>query len=165
MVILVIGGCAASIAPPIPTIRPGPTPGGTRPGSAVSNRLYQVVPDEAEGDDQVGDAEQQPDPAGAADVGLRGGKPERADVWRERGGEREQRHDGDEAEEQAVAAGDAETEVEVPRQEQRETSRATATPSRTVLMPGGHVADAGRPGYGGRDRNAGRSRDDFLSES
>ena len=150
MVILVIGGCAASSAPPTPSIRPGPTPGGTSPVPPSRTGLHQVVPDEAERDDQVGDAEQQPDPAGAADVGLRGGKPERADVRRERGGDGEQRHDGDEAEEQAVAAGDAEAEVEVPRQKQREDEQRDRDAVAHRVGAGGHVADAGRPGDGGR---------------
>ena len=102
-----------------------------------------MVPDEADPDDQVGDAEQQPDPAGASDVGLRGVEPERAEVWRQRGGEREQRHDGDEAEEQAVAAGDAETEIEVPRQEQREDEQSDRDAVAHRVGAGGHVADAG----------------------
>ena len=58
---------------------------------------------------------------------------------------REQRHDGDEAEEQAVAAGDADTEVEVPRQEQRDDEQHDRDPVAHRVGAGGHVADAGRP--------------------
>ena len=71
-------------------------------------------------------------------------------MWRERGGEREQRHDGDEAEERAVAAGDAETEGEVPRQQQREDEQSDRDAVAHRVGAGGHVADAGRPGDGGR---------------
>jgi len=109
-----------------------------------------VVSDEAERDDQVGDAEQQPDPAGAADVRLGGGEPERADVGCECGGQGEQRHDGDEAEQQAVAAGDAQTEGEAPGQQQREDEQCDRDAVAHRVGAGGHVADAGRPGGGGR---------------
>ena len=95
MVILVIGGCDASSAPPTPSSKPGPTPGGTRPVPPSRHGLQQLIPDEADCDDQVGDAEQQPDPACAADILAGGGEPERADMRRQRGEDGEQRHDDD----------------------------------------------------------------------
>ncbi len=101
-------------------------------------------------DDDVGDAEQQPDPAGPADVGLRGGEPERADVWRQRGGHGEQRHEDDHDEKQAVAAGDAEAELEVPRQQQGDEEQRDRDAVADHIGAGGHVSHAGRPGDGRR---------------
>ena len=121
-----------------------------QPGSAVADGLHQVVPDEAEREDEVGDVEEQPYQAGPADVGLRGGEPERADVWGQRGGDGEQRHEDDHDEEQAVAAGDAEAELEVPRQQQGEEEQRDRDAVADHVGAGGHVAHAGRPGDGGR---------------
>ena len=157
MVILAIGGCDASSAPPTPSNRPGPTPGGTRPVPPSRPGLRQLIHDEADCDDEVGDAEQQPDPARATDILARRGEPERADVRRERGEDGEQRDGDDDGEHQAVAAGDAEAEVEVPRQQQREDEQRDRDSVAHGVGAGGHVADSGRPGNDGR--GGGRHRD------
>ena len=149
MVILVIGGCDASSAPPTPISRPGPTPGGTT-GSAAAPCLRQLIHDEADCDDQVGDGEQQPDPACAADILVRRGEPERADVWRQRGEDGEQRDGDDDGDQQAVADGDADTEVEVPRQKQRDGEQGDRDSVAQSVGAGRHVADSGRPGNDGR---------------
>lgn len=69
---------------------------------------------------------------------------------RERGAEREQRHDGDEQPDRAVAAGNAEAEVEIPRQEQREDQQGGRDAVAHGVGAGGEVADARRSGAGGR---------------
>ena len=78
-------------------------------------------------------------------------------MWRERGEDGEQRDDGDDGDEQAVAAGDAETEVEVPRQKQREDEQRDRDSVAHDVGAAWHVADSGRPGNDGR--GGGRHRD------
>ena len=128
----------------------GADAGRHQTGSAVPKGLHQVVSDEAERDNRVGEAEQQPDPAGPADIGLRSGEPERPDMRCQRRENGEQRHDSDQNEEQAVGAGDTEAEFEVPRQQQRQHQQGDRETVAHPVGAGGYVADTGRPGDRGR---------------
>jgi hypothetical protein len=68
----------------------------------------------------------------------------------ERGGDGEQCHHDDHDEKQAVAAWDAEPEVKIPRQQQREDEQRDRDTVAQDVGAGGHVAHARRPANGGR---------------
>ena len=131
-------------------------PGGTSPLPPSRTVSQQVVSDEADRDDEEGQQ---------TSIRIRLNRRTSGAGWqagagrcaRQCGGDGEQCHDDDHGPQQAVAAGDAEAEVEVPRQQQREDEQGDRHAVPQHVGAGGHVSGAGRPGDCGR--SAGRHRD------
>ncbi|OMB72714.1 hypothetical protein A5741_05730 [Mycolicibacterium conceptionense] len=103
-----------------------------------------MVADEADHHDEVGDAQRQPDVAGAADVGAGGGQPQRTEVRRERGTDGQQRHDRQRRERRPGTAGDAEAEFQVPREQHGRDEQHHGEAVTQPVGPGGQVADPRR---------------------
>ena len=135
MVVLVIGGCAASSAPAAPSQMPGPAPGGTAPVPPKLMVCTTWNPMKPSTQSEVGGGEPEPDADGAADVGLRRGEPERSDVRGERGGDGEQRHhERPPRTARPLLPGTPTPKSMLHGSSSATTSSATASPSRTRLV-------------------------------